>query len=173
MKKIFVAAACLFALTFTASAQPQEGLGFGAGLRASLPIGDWSDGYSFGIGAELQAEYGFSPNLSGVFTTGYSSFIGKKVDFGFGEERVDALGYIPLLAGVRYYAAESFFVGAQVGYGLLTGSGSSSGAFNYQPQVGYNASNYQVTLNYNGLSKNSVTNSHLGLAFIYKFGGGN
>ncbi|MCR6720588.1 MAG: hypothetical protein NVV59_09890 [Chitinophagaceae bacterium] len=172
MKRILIAFSCLFAISFTASAQPSEGLSFGAGLRASLPIGDFADGYSFGIGAELQAEYGFSSNLSGVFTTGYSSFFGKEVDLGGGiTYKPDAVGYIPLLAGIRYYAAETFFIGGQVGYGLLTGGGSSSGAFNYQPQIGYNAGSFQLTLNYNALSKNSSTSSHIGLGAIYKFGG--
>ena len=172
MKKLLFLAVSFTALPFTANAQPKEGLGFGAGVRASLPIGDFSKSHSFGVGAELQAEYGFAENFSGIFTTGYTSFFGKTVDMGGGVEvKYDAQGYIPFLAGARYYAAPSFFIGGQIGYGLFTGNGGSSGAFNYQPQVVYNGSSYQVTLNYNGLSKNSSTTSHLGLAAVFLFGG--
>lgn len=171
MKKVFLVATLVVASFIGANAQ--EGFTFGAGIRAGLPIGDFSDGYSFGIGAELQGELSFSEKFSGVATTGYTSFFGKEYDIpGFGSFKPDALGYIPILVGVRVYPSENFFIGAQAGYGLLTGGGGGSdGAFNYQPQVGYNASNFQVALNYNGLSKNGGTLSHIGLTGIYKFGG--
>jgi hypothetical protein len=171
MKKLLFLAVSFTALTITANAQPKEGFNLGAGLRASLPIGDFSDSHSFGLGAELQGEYGFAENFSGVFTTGYSSFFGKKYDIGGMEFKADAVGYIPILAGVRYYAAPSFFIGGQLGYGLLTGNGDSEGAFNYQPQIGYNSGSFQVALNYNALSKEGSTISHLGLAAIFLFGG--
>ncbi len=171
MKKVFLAATFVVASFMGAYAQPAEGFKFGAGVRASLPIGDMSDGYSFGIGAELQGEYGISDMISAVGTTGYTSFFGKKFDIpGVGSVKNDALGYIPILVGARVYPSTNFFIGAQVGYGILTGSGSE-GAFNYQPQVGYNAETFQVALNYNGLSKSGSTLSHLGLTAIYKFGG--
>jgi hypothetical protein len=77
-----------------------------------------------------------------------------------------------ILAGVRVYPSANFFIGAQAGYGLLTGGGDSEGAFNYQPQIGYNAPKFQLALNYNGLSKDGETISHIGLTGIFKFGGG-
>jgi len=171
MKKVFLAATFVVASFMGAYAQPAEGFQFGAGLRASLPIGDFSDSYSFGIGAELQGEYGISDMISAVATTGYTSFFAKKISLpGGGSIKPDALGYIPILVGARVYPSSNFFIGGQVGYGVFTGSGSS-GAFNYQPQVGYNAETFQVALNYNGLSKSGTTSSHIGLSAIYKFGG--
>lgn len=149
----------------------QEGFTFGAGIRLALPIGDFGDTHSFGIGGELQGEYFFSEKVSGVITSGYTSFFGKDYDVpGFGTIKVESVGYIPILAGVRVYPSAQFFIGAQAGYGILTGGGDSEGAFNYQPQIGFNGSKVQVALSYNGLSKDGSTLSHIGLTAIYKFG---
>jgi hypothetical protein len=74
MKKVILATAIIFASFVNACAQPPEGFSFGAGVRLGLPIGDFADVSSFGVGGELQGEYGFSDKVSGIFTTGYSAF---------------------------------------------------------------------------------------------------
>ena len=170
MKKVLFAFAIVVA-SFAASAQEAgSGFKFGGGLRLAMPIGDFGDIQGFGFGAELQGEYMFSSNVAGTFTTGYTTFTGKDYEIpGFGTIEGSSMGYIPLLAGVRVYPSTSFFIGAKAGYGLLTGGGETEGAFNYEPQIGYNGSKFQVALGYNGLSKNSSTLSHLGLSAIYKF----
>lgn len=173
MKKVLLIATFVVTGFIGAYAQPAEGFTFGAGVRLGLPIGDFGDVSSFGVGGELQGELGFSDMVSGIITTGYTSFFGKDYDVpGFGTVKGDATGYIPILAGIRVYPSANFFIGAQAGYGILTGNGDSEGAFNYQPQIGYNASNFQLALNYNGLSKDGSTLSHIGLTGIFKFGGG-
>ena len=173
MKKLLLVAVITIAGFTGAYAQPTEGFTFGAGIRLGLPIGDFSDFSSFGVGGELLGEYGFSDMVSGVISTGYTSFFGKDIDIpGIGTIDGESTGYIPILVGARVYPSTNFFIGAQVGYGILTGGGESEGAFNYQPQIGYNASNFQLALNYNGLSKDGSTLSHLGLTAIFKFGGG-
>jgi hypothetical protein len=172
MKKIILSLAFTMALFFMVKAQVRSSeFHFGAGIRAGLPIGDLGDGYSFGIGGELQAEFGLSDKLTGIITSGYTGFMGKTTTVLGISVKNDALGYIPILAGVRVYPTENIFAGLQLGYGILTGGGSSDGAFNYQPQVGYHAGNFQVALNYNGLSKSGTSNSHIGLTGIYVFGG--
>ncbi len=170
MKKLLLLPVVFFAV-FAVNAQAPDGFQLGGGIRLGLPIGDFSDSYSFGIGGELQGEFGFSDNFSVIITTGYNSFFGKTIDILGTSIKIDALGYIPILAGVRVYPSDNFFIGAQAGYGILTGGGSSDGAFNYQPQIGYNGDNFQIALNYNGISKNGSTTSHIGLTAIFKFGG--
>ncbi len=170
MKKVFLAFAIAVISLGSANAQDNGGLHFGGGLRVALPMGDFGDSHSFGIGAELQGEYLFSDMVSGTFTTGYTSFMGKTITIpGMGEFKMDAVGYIPILAGVRVYPSPNFFIGAKAGYGILTGNGESEGAFNYEPQIGYNGTKFQLALGYNGLSKDGSTMSHLGLSAIYKF----
>ena len=74
MKRIFLAAAFLVAGIAGANAQTTT---FGAGVSANLPIGDLSSAYSFGAGAEFQAEHKFNDNVSGIATTGFTHFFGK------------------------------------------------------------------------------------------------
>jgi hypothetical protein len=151
-------------------AQAPSGLQFGGGVRLGLPVGDFSDTHGFGAGAEIQCEYGFSENFSGIATTGFTNFFGKKVDVLGQTVKWDGIGFIPFLAGVRYYASSNVFIGAQAGYGIITGN-NSDGAFNYQPQAGYNSSTFQVTLNYNVLTKQGSTLGHIGATAIIKFSG--
>lgn len=170
MKKIFLALS-IVAVSFAAKAQSNEGFHVAGGLHLGLPIGSFGDTHNFGIGAELQGELGLADALTGTFTTGYTSFMGKSVDLGggFGTYKVPAVGYIPILAGVRFYAAPEFFIGAKLGYGLFTGSGSSSGGFNYRPEIGFNSEKFQLALGYNGVSVTGGTLAHLGLSALYKF----
>jgi hypothetical protein len=168
MKKVlFVFAIAMLSFgAVNAQESAAGGFHFGGGLRFALPLGDMADGSSFGIGAELQGEYMFSDMVSGTFTTGYTSFLGKTVE----GVKSPSSGYIPILAGIRVYPSPTFFIGAKAGYGIVTVSGfGSSGAFNYEPQIGYNGTKIQLALGYNGLSQTGGTSSHMALSAIYKF----
>jgi hypothetical protein len=170
MKKVFLFFALAIVSFSAVQAQSKtSGLHFGGGLRVGVPVSDLADGYSVSIGAELQGEYMFSENVSATLSSGYNSFLGKKIE----GVKVDAMGYIPVLAGVRFYPSPSLFLGARAGVGILTGDGESTSGFNYEPQVGFNSEKIQVAVGYNGLTKKfsgvSVTNSHLSLTAIYKF----
>ncbi|HVX27781.1 MAG TPA: outer membrane beta-barrel protein [Parafilimonas sp.] len=138
---------------------------FAAGIDLALPTGDFNDTHSFGLGVQLQPEYNLSSLFSVYGSIGYTSFFGKKFD----GVKIDNVGLIPILAGVRVYPAPQFFAGAKFGLGILTGGGDSESAFDYQPQIGYNADQFQIALGYNGLSKNGATLSNLNLSFLYKF----
>ena len=166
MKKLFLVLSIATASVFSAKAQDNaSGFHFGGGIRLGLPIGDFADTHNFGIGAELQGEYMFSEKFSGLVSAGYTHFLGKD----FAGVKMDGVGLIPILAGVRVYPSTNIFVGGKVGYGILTGGDESEGAFNYEPQVGYNAERFQVALGYNGLSKDGSTLSHIALTAIFKF----
>ena len=171
MKKVlFVFAIAILSFgAVNAQEAASGGFHFGGGLRLGLAMGDFEASHGLGIGVELQGEYMFSDMVSGTITSGYTSFMGKEIDIMGTSYKYDAMGYIPILAGVRVYPSSNFFIGAKVGYGLLTGGGESSGAFNYEPQIGYNGTKIQVALGYNGLSKDVSSLSHLGLSAIYKF----
>ncbi|HMH21271.1 MAG TPA: hypothetical protein VK563_05825 [Puia sp.] len=176
MKKIALALFILSASATTmAQSSKEQTFTFGAGINLALPLGDFGKGYSFGLGGQVQGEYLFTENVSGIVSAGYTSFFGKSqtFDFGAGPQTIKnpSVGLIPILAGIRFYPSEQFFIGAQAGLGILSGSGSSTSAFDYYPQIGYNAESFQLVLGYNGLSKNGSTLNHIGLTGIYKFGG--
>lgn len=172
MKKLLFVLAFTTILASVTRAQSANTFTFGGGLHLALPLGDFGTAYSFGIGGELQGEFGLADNISGVVTTGYTSFLGKSIDDGQGGSyKVPAVGLIPILAGARFYPDKMFFIGFQAGYGILTGGGSSTGAFDYRPSAGVNLDQIQFILSYNGLSKSGETSSSLGVSAIYKFGG--
>ena len=161
MKKTLLITAILSIGFMSANAQFK----FGLGPNIGLPVGDAGDISSLTIGAEVQGELMFSEKASGIATIGYTHFIGKDIG-GFKL----SYGAVPILVGGRVYPSEQFFIGAQIGYGFFTGD-ASSGGFAYKPHVGYNASNVQLALSYNGIS-NDGTISWIALSAIFSFGGG-
>lgn len=177
MKKNLLASIVLLSSFACANAQMTQGdFNFGAGVQLALPTGTMGTGWTFGVGAQLQGEYAFTDQISGVATTGYTSFFGKTMTFsdGFGgtiSEKEPAIGHIPILVGARFYPSEQIFIGAQVGLGLFTGSGSSTSGFEYRPQIGYNADQFQVILSYDATGVTGGTYGYMGLTGIYKFGG--
>lgn len=172
MKRTNLLLIFIISAVISVNAQAPDGLQFGAGIRLGVPTGGFENTHSFGVGIEAQAEYGFEKNVSGIATTGYTTFFGKDFTVSGVTIKSKTVGYIPILAGIRFYPANKVFIGAQVGYGILTGNGNSTGAFNYQTQIGYNGDKFQLAASYNALSKNSATTAHIGLTGIYKFGDG-
>ncbi len=130
---------------------------------------------SFGIGGQVQGEYMLADNISGIGSVGYQSFIGKSFPDGSGGTFKYSYGLIPILVGARFYPSEQFFVGAQIGVGLLhasvAGISANTSGFDYLPQVGYVAGPLQFTLGYNGVSASGGTFSSLQLSAVYTFGG--
>lgn len=157
----------LFAFVVLAfsSLQAQSNVGFSGGIRLALPVGDFEDFYSFGVGAEFQGEASVASNVTIPFSAGYTRFFGKE----FFGTRVDGVGLIPILAGVHVYPTPQFFIGGKIGYGILTGDGDSEGAFNYEPRLGYNSSKVQIALGYNGWTKDGETLGHIALVTMFKF----
>jgi hypothetical protein len=182
MKKLLLVVAVFALSVIGVQAQSKaQGPTFGIGPNLALPLGDFGKGFSFGLGATAQVEIPLSDNLKGVGSVGYTSFFGKTITASYVDPisgqtvtsnfKNPSVGLIPILVGARFYPSEQFFIGAQIGLGILTGGGSSTSAFDYYPQIGYDAGQLQFILGYNGLSKNGETNSHVGLTALYKFGG--
>ena len=155
------------AIAANAQNSASKNIQFSGGIRLGLPVGNFHYSHSLGIGFELQGEYKLQENASLTGTTGFTNFIGKSESWGGYKYKNDAVGYIPLLVGARYYPQTNMFVGAKLGYGILTGAGSG-GAFNFEPSIGYNTDKYQLAFGYNALVNNG-TLGHLGLSAVYKF----
>jgi hypothetical protein len=171
MKKLLVV--CVLIVTTSIASRAQDGGGgfsFGAGVNLALPIGDFSNTHSFGVGVEAQGEYAFSDMFSAVFNTGYTQFFGKsETVFGTTIE-YDGVGLIPVLAGARVYPSPMIFIGARAGLGVLTGNNDSETGFVYRPEVGGTVGPVQLALSYNGFSKDGNSIGHVGLTVIYRFG---
>ncbi len=137
--------------------------GFSIGLEAGLPVGENGKVYSSLIGASLQYEKRPSVDLGLTFNGGYLSYNFKSL-YGGG-----SVGFVPLLAGVKYYFTPGAFFHAQVGaaVGTKTGQGTS---FAYSPGVGFKLSpNLDAEVKYMGISNSGGTIPDVGLRVAYNF----
>jgi hypothetical protein len=171
MKKIFLSAAILAASVTAASAQSKKAGTkpvFSAGVEAALPLGDFKQGYTFGLGATVQGEYPAVDKVGITLSAGYLSFAGKTVEFLGEKYKNDAQGVLTVLAGAKYYFTGNVYGHAQIGLSFFNhGVGS---AFTYSPGIGIKASdNIDVLVKYQAASKSGSTASFFGTRVAYTF----
>lgn len=170
-KMLLIATVCSLFSVATNAQSDGHNFTFGGGLNLNLPTGAFSNGWTLGLGFQFQGEVKFAYNVSGVFTTGYTEYFGKDVNLGgFGQFTTPNIGFIPFLAGFRVYPSETFFMGAQAGFGIFTNTGGSGNSgFDFYPQIGFNGSNAQFILGYNLISLEGGSNANLEMTAIFKF----
>tara|TARA_R110000850_G_scaffold277086_1_gene422274 strand:- start:1320 stop:1871 length:552 start_codon:yes stop_codon:yes gene_type:complete len=157
MKKVLlIAAFAVFGFTQT---QAQEE-GFKVGVNAALPLGDYSEGYSFGAALDLGYLFDVADSFQVGAVTGYQHFFGKtETEEFFGttvEFENDDAQFIPIAASARFFASEQFFFGADLGYALGLNDGNDGG-FYYRPKVGYGLDSLAIVLSYTGVSFSDQT----------------
>ncbi len=185
MKK-FILSIAVTALVFNVSAQKSSSddqpLKFSIGIEAALPLGDFGKVSSFGIGGTAQVDYTIKESLAVTLNAGYISFSGKSTTipaYSIGGVTVPAttikygnVGYIPVLAGVKYSFTDALYGSAQLGLTIASasGGGESSSTFTYAPGVGYKfTENIDALLKYTGYSANGGSTSTIGLRVAYTF----
>ncbi|MCK7590642.1 hypothetical protein M0G43_08660 [Subsaxibacter sp. CAU 1640] len=131
------------------------------GLNAGVPMGDVDDASSFSFGLELKGQHLVTPNFGIGLTTGYSNF--------FGKDGVDDFGVVPAAAFARYYfQPKGLFVGADFGYGFLTGVDNLDGGLYLNPQLGYHNDDWNFYAYYqNTFADNDITIQVLGVGVTY------
>lgn len=165
----------LFILTlvissFAVIAQDESGkvLKFSIGVDAALPLGDWDNIYSFGIGGSAQADYMVAPELGLTLHAGYLNLSGKDYNVLGTNAKYPSLGLVPVLAGIKYYFSPKFYGSAQLGATFVTEGGGS--LFTYAPGIGYYFSeNLDAGIKYTGMSDDGESVSLLGLRIAYTF----
>ena len=162
MKKIFFIAIFIIASFFVnaQSGKGYEGFKIGAGIDVAIPVNNLQ-GTSIGAGADLLAQYGISENLAITGDVGYTALFAKSGG--------STLGLIPIRVGIRFFPSQEFYLGAKVGVGILTGSGSSTSLTAYSFSAGYMISpTLDLGASYDGYSKNGsigLVNVRLGFSF--------
>jgi hypothetical protein len=160
MKKIVLFIAVNLLISSIASAQ-REGrtrfsLGAELGVATSNPLSVDPDnkGWGLGIGVSAEAEHFYKQNLSGTAYIGLISYAGRAKT---STSNNKAYTVIPVRVGGNAYAG-NLHLGAQIGVGLNSMSGTSATAFAYTPQIGYNFSRNEkpldLTLKYDGYAGN-------------------
>ncbi len=169
MKKVILMTTLAVGAFFFSQAQSPEGFRFAIGPKINIPMGDLKDATKLGIGGEAQGEFDLTESVAGVFSAGYTHYLGKEVTVLGQTVKAPDFGQIPLLAGVRFYPVAGLFLGAKAGYSIFTGDGNTGGAFSYQPHIGINSSRLQLIAGYDGWSKDKVNAGALSVAALVKF----
>jgi hypothetical protein len=140
---------------------------FSLGLEAGLPIGQNASYYSSILGGSLQYEIQPSSDMGITFNAGYLNWALKsayKTPNG-----PNSAGFIPLLAGVKYYMSPSAFLHAQFGAAVGTAKGQGT-SFAYTPGIGFKLSpNLDAEIKYMGISNSGGTLSDIGARLAYNF----
>ncbi|MGN6543389.1 MAG: hypothetical protein ACTHKY_21455 [Ginsengibacter sp.] len=160
MKKLlfFIAISLLFCSIAFAQREGRTRFSLGAelGLATSNPLSvvPGNKGWGVGIGASAEAEHFYKQNLSGTGYIGVISYVGRSAGT---NTKNKAYRVIPVRVGGNLYAG-NLHLGAQIGVGLNSMSGTSATAFAYTPQIGYNFSRNEkpldLTLKYDGYAGN-------------------
>jgi hypothetical protein len=132
-------------------------------VEAGLPLGQNGKPYSAVIGGSMQYEMMPDTDIGITVSGGYQHWPIKST-YGGG-----SIGFVPLLAGVKYYFTPSAFFHAQLGaaIGTKTGQGTS---FTYSPGLGLKLSpNVDATLKYTGISNKGGNLDNVSLRLGYNF----
>ena len=139
---------------FTSNAQDtsyQNMVKIGLNGGASLPM----ENAAASVGVDLGFQHLVTPGFGVGIMTGYNQYFGREND---GIENND-FGVIPVAALLRFYPKQQgFYIGADVGYGFITGkedvaSNSSvdrpDGGFYFKPEIGYHNIDWNFAIQYN------------------------
>ena len=145
---------------------------FGIGVEGGLPVGENGKVYSAVFGANLQYETMPDADLGITLSAGYLHFPLKKIYHTTAGP--NSSGFVPLLAGIKYYFTPGAFFHAQLGAAVSTTKdifGNTGGtSFAYAPGVGVKLSpNIDAELKYMGISNKGGTLPNVGLRLGYNF----
>jgi len=162
----------LSALAVSVNAQSKDSkpLKIGLGAMVGLPTGIISNGSTLTYGVDLMAEYTVEPKLGVTLDVGYNDFVLKGPFKGALQMAglYPKLDMIPVLGGIKYYFADKFYGGAQVGLTFYpNGYGNN---FTYALGIGYNISKkFDALLKYQSVTDSESSISYLGVRVGFSF----
>ena len=179
MKKLFLLTAIAGVFAFSnVSAQTKDvamtGQKLGIGAEFAFPTGDFGDVYNLGYGGSLQFQTPIAAKLNFTATAGYLNFTGKDYTTPIGTFKAADFGSIPVKIGARYFLAENFYAGGELGASFATGDNSGT-AFVYTPNIGVefpvaDKASIDFGVRYEAWSRDSSTLRFVGLRLAYNFG---
>lgn len=168
MKKLLLVFAISTIATYVSAQEKRDKpILISVGVEGSLPIGDFGDFYSFGIGGSLQGEYKAARELGITLNAGYLNYTGKTV----AGTKIPSSGLVPVLAGAKYYLGGGAYAHGQLGVAISTEKGGGSN-FMYTPGLGYLfAPGFDAEIKYVGISngEGSGSSNSIGLRLAYNF----
>lgn len=136
---------------------------FSLGLEAGLPAGTpgLSNLYSFALGGSVMGTYKISSDFRFTLKAGYIHYFIK------GGGKGD--GFIPVLAGFRYYFTPQVYFAGQMGIAFSTLSNGGSG-FCYSPGIGFRLSSKVIFLvRYEATYNSGLNIGNFGARIGYNF----
>jgi len=167
---------CLIGLSQESKAQ---GFTFSGGLEVALPLGDFGNLASFGVGASVGGEYALNDNMGITLNAGYIFLVP--------EEFFASAFMLPYQAGYKYYfdSNENGFYGhAQIGFHTVSATSEdislfgtniggvtvSSTDLSYAIGVGYLINEkIDLGLRYNIVATEVSSSNYIGLRTAYNF----
>lgn len=178
MKKLVLLAAIAATFAFSkVSAQKKDpamsGQKFGIGVDFAFPTGNFGDFYKLGYGGSLQFQTPIADKLNFTASAGYLNFKAKDINTPLGTINGGNYGAIPVKAGIRYFLAENFYAGGELGASFATKSGGGT-SFVYTPNIGVefpvsDTGSFDLGVRYEAWS-NDGTLRFFGVRLAYNFG---
>jgi len=166
MKKLIFT---LFILAFAISAHAQ----LKVGINAGAPIGDYSDIYSFNLGADVYYMFGSNPDAFLKFgaASGFMNYFGSETDILGQTVEFDDAQYIPVAGVARITLFGILTFGPDVGYAVSLNDSDASG-FYWRSVLGLDFANrVEIDTFYHSISVDGTTLGTIGLALLFEFGG--
>lgn len=172
MKRTFILSVVLLFAGLSAFAQ-QGNNQVGVGLDVGLPIGDFGEGFNFGIGGTAKGMYGVGSAGQVELTLGYIGFSAEESS----SEASVSTSVIPILAGYRHHL-NAFYLEPQLGLSIIkskvdvSGFGSMSGsttAFGWAVGAGYLFDAFDLSARYQSASKDGGSMDFVGFRIGYNF----
>ena len=124
------------------------------GVEPSMPVGNFHNFSSFGLGGSLQGEIKPGNKVGITINAGYIDYFGKSVD----TIKYSDFKYWPVMGGLKYYMSARSYLHGQAGAGF--GSKGLGTSFWYGGGIGFNLSKaIDAELRYTGWKQNEVSKS--------------
>ncbi len=180
MKKLLLILIASTCIALIAGAQEKGSIHIGAGIDGAFPLGDFGEGYGFGIGASAKGMYGINDAGQATLTLGFLRFGMKD-----GNELFSgSTSLIPVLVGYRHRFSDLYAEGQvgltavrtsikikDAGLASLAGLSASESAthFGYAVGAGYLMGNLDLGLRFQGVAAEGGSLNFVALRVAYNF----
>jgi hypothetical protein len=156
MKKLVLSLAIVTACLNSNAQKDESKVKFNVGGELALASGNLDAIYSIGLGATAQLEYGIDEKTHITLNSGILQYVGRKVESPIPNSpafKIRNSAVIPILAGVKYNFASKFYVAAELGVSIFSGSSSLGSKFTYIPGLGFKVNDkWDALIKYTGYS---------------------
>ncbi|MFT6096900.1 MAG: hypothetical protein ACJAXY_002198 [Nonlabens sp.] len=166
MKKLLLCAAFVaFGMGMT---NAQDG-GFAAGIKAVVPMGDFADFSSFGIGAEVLYLHPVSDKFTLGGSVGYTTLFTDDIEILGSTFEIDDVAFLPIVVKAMYSLGDSGFgLGADIGYAVGINEGNDGGLL-YEPKLVFSTDMLLFSVGYQGVSNDGDSLESIQIGAAYKF----